>query len=350
MANRHALSPTYKTLEISPTHIRGAAPYGILEMEASLGISETIWVDALSFCAVVKSLSAEELGLSVKAGALHWECGLADGKLALLGPTDIPKADWSIFEQAFNDIWQPPPLFATALELGALSAGPQSMASAGVFGVVIDNRPDGLAILSSDNVTISNCAGGEFHEAIPSKIVLVPEAAILLGIILGFKSNYREKEPARLDLDDKAIFCQAGPARLMLRPAPPLRHDIRLLSDGFAENKLVAPLPAGQVAAFIRRAGALAESRQNAHVKLAAASGALSLSFLEGAAASDEYYIVEGLALPADLPEIKLDAARIARVLTHANTVVLDHIQRGVLVFMGKDPEFRYMVSGVREG
>jgi hypothetical protein len=37
---------------------------------------------------------------------------------------------------------------------------------------------------------------------------------------------------------------------------------------------------------------------------------------------------------------------RVARVLAHAEKVVLDHIERGVLIFYGEDPSFSYMICG----
>jgi DNA polymerase III sliding clamp (beta) subunit (PCNA family) len=339
LANKHALSNVYRALHITPKLIQGCAPWGILEASAQIGVQEEFWIDAANFIAVCKSLPEEEVELEIKGGGLAWSCGLADGKLALLGDLTFPEIDWSPLKQK---LWEPPSTFVEALQLGSLSCGPNSMASAGVYGVVIDNRNDDISVYSSDNVTVASATGSEGNPLFPDMVTLSPDALAMFISVL----KTRAVKPAKVDLAEKTIYSQAGAFKLMLRPAPALKHDLRALSAAYASRDVVADIPRERIGAFIKRASALAETRQHTYVILRVAEGALSLSFAEGAAASDEYYMVDGLEIGSDLPDIKLDAMRVARVLAHAEKVVLDHIERGVLIFYGEDPSFSYMICG----
>ena len=344
LANKHALSNIYKTLEVAPDSIRGCAPWGILTAFVDLDIAEPFWIDAASFIAVIKSLPNDDLSLSIKSGGLHWECGSAEGKLALVGKTEIPDADWAILGKR---LYNPDKAFIQALELGSLSCGPESMSSAGVYGVIIHKTDDGLFIESSDNVTMAYCDAG-LHERMaewPEKTTLKPDAMAMLVNILKQKSE----KPPRLDIQEGAIYARAGAFRLLLRPSTPLKHDILALCLNYAAREAAAKVPAESLARFVRRSAALAESKQHTFVKLKATDGALALSFAEGSATTDEYYLAKDIEGIPELPEIRLDAVRMARALTQADRMALDHIENGVLVFFCEKPAFSYLICGTQE-
>lgn len=346
IVNRSALSPVYRSLLIEPDRVRAASAYGILQASIGLGLPEPIVVDAASFIAVIKSLSShEEVALEIKAGALHWECGMATGRLALASKeiiipsiTAIPnEPPYRLDKRSRED-------FAEALDLGGLSCGPVSMASAGIYGVVIDNRAN-LSILSSDSVTMAKCLLSPTMDLFPEMIVISPEAADMLVAVLAKAAG---DAVVSLAIGSSAIFAQVEAYQLLIRPIPALKHDLRAITDNFPECEVLMAIPQERVIAFIKRAAALAENKQNAHVVLQAVSGAMSLSFLEGASASEEYYLVDGLDVP-DLPPIVLDASRTARALAHSSHIGLDHIERGIIVLTGKAPPFSYYISGRRD-
>jgi hypothetical protein len=341
LANKHALSDVYKCIEVQPQLVRGCSQYGVLEASLSIGIPETIWIDALIFTSVLKSLpDKEEVVFVLKSGALEWECGMATGKLAIMAAQKIPLIDPASLPK--DAPWTPTESFIDALELGALACGSVGMASAGVYGVVLDNRAD-FRIVSSDNVTVASCRVSDRVATFPERITLSPDAAAMLDTIL----NNDAKE-AKLSIGENIVYCVNKAFRLLLRPIPAVKHDLRALTDNYASADSVAEIPRERLVAFIKRSAALSENKGQTYVTLAAAEGALSLSFAEGAASSDEYYLVKDLAVPT-LPEIKLDAGRVARVLSHANEIVLDHIERKVLIFRGMNPPFLYMVAGRSE-
>ncbi len=357
LANRHAMSPVYKALEVSADTIRGCAPWGILEVDIEIGTKETFWVDAAHFVGVIKTLPASEVTFTQSGSTLNWECGSAQGKLALLGKLDIPTHDWEPPEGKENVDG----VFPEALQLGSLSASRDiGMSSAGVSGVALtwmpsEEDPNGeygtIYITSSDNITMSVCSTmlqGATHW--PANIVIGTEAAAMLAMILRTSAS---SSGAWIDIQEKMIIAYANDFRLMVRAAPPMKHNILELSLNFTHDEIVTDLPSDVVKRFIARAAALAEAKAHTHVKFAAASGGIQLSFAEGTIMSDEQYQIADLTLPDDFPEIRLDASRLARALSSADKLALDALSKGVLTIFtegGKNkPEFSYLINGAQE-
>jgi hypothetical protein len=334
LCNRHALSPVYRSLELSPSKVVGAASYGILEVNLKLGLTDTIYIDAVTFLAVIDSLpQEEEFVLLHDQGVLNWTCGSAKGKLALVAIEDMPK----ISRVPRRPAWAPPALLGPALERGALSCGSNTLASVGLHGIVLDNRL-GLTILSSDNTTLAACKlpGGPIPNA-PDIMTIAPDAAALLAQVLGAEG--------RLECDETSLFYYDGGCKLLLKQVAPLKHDLAAVLKNFSESKIVAPIPEDRISFFLKRAAALSESRKHSYVTLHAMAGQLALSFTENAAASEEYYLVDGLDVGEGL-RIVLDAAKLARALAHVSDVTLDYVGRGCVIFRGKEPDFMYMIGG----
>jgi hypothetical protein len=337
ITNRHALSVNYRTLEVQPRMLRACAAYGILEADAALGISDPFFVDTGAFCAVVKSLPAdEEVIFKVMNNALHWECGLASGKLALVG-ADIIIPQMPKLELEGISV---PAGLADGLGLGSLSCGDSSLATAGIYGMVLDNRTC-LCAYASDDITISYCVlAAEAIGGFPDRITLAPDAVRLLITVLDDK--------AMLVAGETAINVKAGAYQLLIKSIPAHKRDIAALQEQFAQAKVKVALPRERIAAFIKRATALAESARHAYVDLMVTQGAIALAFTEDKAASEEYYLADDLDAP-DLPPIRIEAARMARALAHTDYIVLDHIERSVLILAGDKPPFTYLLSGRKE-
>lgn len=342
LANKRAISPVNRCVQVTPDCLRGWASYGMLEAAVALGTEETFALMADVFYAVAKSLpSDEEVKLSVVKNVLHWSCGAADGKLALLA--DAISAPTIDRPKKRGRAWNVPEDFLNALRLGGLSCPDQSLKSLGIYGITLDNR-NGLLIASTDDITISSCDVGETVKVFPEITTLSNEAVAMLASILD-----AAPEGAALEIDENDVYCVAGTFRLLIKPIKPLKQDIRALRDNFASNEVIAVLPHDRIAAFIKRAGAMAESAKHTYVQLEVAEGCLKFAFSEGLATTDEYHLVEGLE-GADLPPIKLDAARMARVLMHTDRLILDHLDKGVLILDGEKLPFSYMIAGRKEG
>lgn len=352
MINKGALSQTYKSLELGPLVIRGSSNYAVLEVACGLLPQDDlpVVVDAGSFIAVVASLpEKKEVFLQVTEGALNWTCGEAKGKLALLPGIKMPFIDRPMLSRKDQDKrWAPPPSFRTALDLGSISAGNDSLNSSGMYGVVIDNRAD-LAVMACDGTTISHATVMEGSlKHCPLSVVISPEAVTLLRRLL-------QDSHGRIEFDEKSIFyaSTATGVRCVIKQLPPLKHDIVTMLAKYASIDIVAPIPSDRITSFIRRVGALADNRRLAHVSLGASKGRITLSFSEGTASSDEYYLVDDLKIP-DLPPVQLDAEKTARALAHVSDMILDHVERHVIVMMGSQTVdknevlFSYLVSGRR--
>ena len=336
MINKNALSQTYKVLEVHPERIRSASAFGILEANISLGLSKPFVVDALSFIAIIKSLpDREPVELEIKGETLHWSAGMATGKLALIKCDKLPTIE-DVYVNPGEAV-DVPANFVNGLQLGGLSCGDNSLASAGIFGVVLDNRTN-LMVYSSDDITISSSEIGESIGEFPEQIALSPDAVAALTAVLG--------KDAAIAVDEKMVCALSGDYQMLLKTVPPLKHDIAKIREPFTACQHVAKLDPDRINAFIKRTTALAESSRHAYVEIAAAQGAISLSFTEDKAASEEYYLAEGLEVP-ELPPIKVQAARMAKALAHADSLVLDHIGKSVLVLTGKN--FSYMMTGKRD-
>lgn len=366
LANKHAMSPTYKALEIGPDCIRGCSPWGILELDIEIGTSETFWVDAAQLIGVVKTLSGE-IAFTVAGTTLTWECGSAKGKLSLPTKIEIPEADWEGVA-AMNDT-NVEASMPEALSLGSLSASrDMGLSSNGVAGVSLHWGPleEGvevgtLFIVSSDAVTMS-VASVEMIGALhwPENIVIATEAAAMLSMVLRAKPRKEDKkdkdepEPgAYLDIQEKTIVAAGGDYRLMIRSAPPFKHNVLELTKNFPHDEVTADLPKDGVKQFIARATTLAEARAHTFVRMNAINGKLLLAFSEDTTTTEEEYILDGFVVPKDFPEVRLDASRFARALGYVDKIAFDALDRSVITLFasGEDRklEFAYLINGAQE-
>lgn len=353
LANKHAMSPIYKVLEITPDVIRGCSPWGILECVVSIGITDTIWVDAEPLIGVVKNLPGEQIEFEQSGSTLSWKCGKATGKLGLRSKMEMPSYE---FAKPVGD----PNIdkdFPEVLQLGSLSASKDGgISSNGMSGVALtwlDGEDIGkLYIASTDRITMSiSSIPMPPASDWPDTVVISTEAAAMLGMIL---SKSAKSSGAHLVLEEKVVIAYAGSAlktdyRLMIRTAQPHAKDIVVVSTEYPHEN-AAKLPSEAVKRFIGRAAALAEAKAHAHVVLSANKEGLSLSFAEGAATSDEVYEIADFAFSENYPDIRLDALRLARALGHADMIAFDALDRHVItLFSSKEEDFfSYLINGAK--
>jgi len=341
VASKYALSPEFGVVEIGPKLIRACAPWGLLEADMEIGIDATIWADIAVFVSVMKSLPDQEVEFKVKSGVLAWQCGFSDGKLATREEIKLP----ALTKPKGLTLWPVTQNFLDGLELGGLSCGNKGMQSAGLYGVAIDNR-DSLTVCSSDSATVSAyMVDADGIAAFPKMTVVDPEVIrLLVAIVDGnvHKEKSKPEEAAQLAITPDAIYCENKPFRMLCRPRAALKWDLREIINKYSAAETCAEIPQQAIAAFVKRATAMADSKTKTTVDLSAAEGALSLAFEEGVSSSVEYYIAQGLDIP-ETPPIPLDAARLARALSHVTEVVLDHIGDGAIVL--RSDKFTYIIS-----
>lgn len=302
-----------------------------MRSNADLGLKDEIFVDANTFIAVVDSLpNDQEVKFSASEGALAWKCGAARGKLALVDINEMQKPR----APKDGDEFKIKESFIRALGLGALSCDSNSLHSVGMYGVVIDNRKR-VGILSSDNTTVSHARFDSRGFAGPEQFTIVPDAVELLTEVLQVDGQMTlSKDYAYYQ--DEFHQCQVG------RVAD-LKYDLQEVRAKFAKPEIVVPLPRERVIAFTKRASALASNRRETYIFLGAEKGKLTMAFAEGAAQSDEYYLVDELEVP-EMEPVKLDASKFAKALEHSSEVALDFITENVVVLRGA--AFEYIISG----
>ena len=211
--NKNSMTPIYRTLCIDKTSIRGCSGWAMVEVSASLGIVEPILIDAVAFIAVMSSLPNDDIVLNVSEGVLLWTCGTAKGKLALIkGDFEIPK----ITRRAKPDSLAIPKSLSLTLDLGSISCGASSLESAGLYGVVLDNR-NNFVVRSSDDVTVAS-ASEDFHISYCPKIMTIsPDACKLLSMLC--------KQGGTLEFDEATIYYRTLTMKVVINQKPPLKHD-----------------------------------------------------------------------------------------------------------------------------
>jgi hypothetical protein len=339
LCNRHAMAPQYKSLQLAPNLIRGCASYGILETpcEMDLDVTGHCYVDAHTFLSVVNSLpETEEILMGVESGVLLWAAGTAKGKLATLDVPNMPEITGTTTAKDHYVVHAP---LILALRAGIISCLDQSLQTVGMYGVVMDNR-DFPVICTSDNTTISWATFGEDPVTVfPDLCYLSPDAVVLLNSII------IDGNTLSCFAEDKFLY-ESKYRRFLFTTVPPVKHDIKSALGKYVEKDGHAiPIPPDRIQAFIKRATALAESKRSTFVEIGAAEGHLSISFTEGAAQSDEYYLVDNKTLPDMIPA-RIDASKLARALALADELVMDYIQDKVLVLRHSKTGFHYVIMG----
>lgn len=344
MNDRSALSASYKSMELSPEGIRGCAGFGVLEATAGLPIDDSCVVDTATFLAVAKSLPPDApLEMEATENTLIWAVMdnrgkvAAEGKLALVEVDALPAAG-----QLGKNPIRLTPYFVDGLDLGGLSAERPSTLTPDMYGVVIDNRHDDLTICSTDDATISVAVVGDALEDLPKMLTLHPKAAALLREIADTING-------RASFSERSIVYTDPRYKLMIKPEAALKTDLDPVFDPYFDGEAFVRVDRERIQAFIKRVNAIAENKAELTVDFSLRGGRLALSFNEGDVSSSEYYLVEDSSLPTIQP-ITLKATTVARALSHVDRMALDHVERGVLVFHGSKPTFRYMVSAHERG
>lgn len=339
VVSKTALSPTYRSLELGAGFIRGCSPWAQLEVKADLDLETPVVVDGQALMAVAAYLpDRAEVAVEATENALSWSCGSAKGRLATLPGVRMPVID----RKPSWPGWAPPNELRRALHLGSISAASDSLAQAGMYGVVLDLR-DRIAVGSCDGTTISFADIPVYDDTLthaPELVVVSPEAAGLFSALLRDKSG-------KVWLDDKAVFYKSDTTRALIKQVPHLRNDLTTMLERYADDAIVAPLARDRLTAFIKRVGAMAADKKASAVGISASEGRLNLTFLEGATSSEEYYLVDEI---PDMPEVQIDAVKTARALQYVEEIVLDHLAKHVVVMRGEGDgvTFSYLISGRR--
>jgi len=333
LANKGALSPQYRAIELAPTRISAVAPFGAATVLAPLGITETVHVDAAAFLATVSSVPNAEMHLSIKDGSLVWRCGTAKGRLGLMPDVVLPRLPLAGKQIPVTD------QLIRAFKLGALSAGGarDGMGTENMRGVVLDNRGQPM-VYATDNATLSVYILGDTPLIMPELATISEQGAELLASVM--------RPGGSLSVTDTALMYQSDTVAAMVQQTRPMEYDLRAHIDRYEyDTDQVLEIPAERIGAFARLASTLAAKAANSRVQLTVGDGQLALSFQEGSTQMDEYYLTDALqGFPTQDP-VELPADKLVKVLAHAKGIVVEHLHQNPTVIFCDGP-FRCLVSG----
>lgn len=333
LCDKNAISPSYRVLHLDKELVRGCSAFGIMEISTSLDINKSCYIEAESFLQVLKSMPEADLEFVVKDNALHWKCGAANARLAIKAE-EITIPELIIPDLKFTSLDTG---FSKNLSLGSIACGTTALMSIGLYGITFDNSYN-LEVYASDNATISGCIVNKQISVAPAQFYLSPAASRVLEVTSGI-------DQCEVAIDEnKSVYCVAPSVKLLLKQSAPLKQDIKAMISRFDTEELTTPLNKDVIAAFIRRAEALADEKGKSIVSMSVENRTTKLIFEGNTASSQEYYLTE------DAPDITvgpilIEGKRIAKALSHAKKLVFDYVNKKALVLRG-DSNFMFVVSG----
>ena len=328
--NPRALSPASRVIEIGPK-LRANCDWACIESRYGAEHAP-VFVDGASFIATIESLNNDDEFIdTLSENVLEWRCGRAAGKFAL-----IPDIEMAAYSRRVKQPWATSENFKKVLQLGMLSAGSSALATVGLFGVSIALANERISVMASDNMTLSysECAAAKLSG--PPIVTLTPEGTDLLALLM--------QADTTIELDTQAVHIASALYKARINQIDPIRSKISETLQTFQSASVKVKLPRERIAAFVKRASALAEAKRHTAVWIGATKGKLTTSFSEGIATTEEDYLIDDLDIP-DLAPVQVDASKFARALSGSEFLILDHIKKHVLVLHSDKPQFRYLIS-----
>jgi len=329
-----SLPLAYRALYLSRNSIKGCFSSGILELKIDHGLTEPVYVLGANFLAIIDSLPDKQtVDLRIVDNALAWTCGNAKGRIATLSHVDMPSVD-----EISGTSCTPSEEFCKALALGGVSCGSVAAIATGSYGVALDNSGD-FCIYSTDDVTISICFCDIEKDVFPKLVTLAPEAADLLSSLIDTKNG-------SLVATEEDVFYNDPHCKLLIKQMPAMSKDVPSVIAAYLGGSTKVEIDPDRVGAFIKRVTRIAEQNTQVYVALGIKDEKLIFSFDDGISSSEEYYLCDELKGVPDTALVRIDAVRAARALKHSSRIVLDHIDRGPIVFEGSKPDFHYIIAG----
>lgn len=333
VCRRSAMTDEYRCLLLSPTGIRGAAPFGVVEADIELPIREPAYVDGEKFIALIKTFVADEVELDAKKTSLHWSCGSARGQFGLRAVKPPPLIKLPSEERL--DLSEE---FGDALSLAATSCDSPALLAMGLYGVVLEPIGEDLVAYASNNRTVSSAVLGA-ADSFSSNLTLSPDAVRLLVLA-------SREEGAVLSAEESLIGVEAPRLRLLLRQVAPLKQDVRSTVTKFTKSEKSVALQRGPISEFLRRVSVLTEDRGQSRVRLTVQKNRTLLEFQNGSYSSEGWCENEGADFSASADIDLMDFSAIVGKVDH---IVFDYVDSGIVVLTGSEGRFRYMIDCSRE-
>jgi hypothetical protein len=299
---------------------------------AELGDAE-VYVGANLLLKTLAALPDEQIEFCVTGSTLAWSCGRARGALGLWSPDDderLPPFDWQVRDFRF----EVGDRFSDALMLGALACGSTALNTAGLYGVVLDNRGADLRAFASDNRTLSSA---RLRARLPDSA----DIATVHPEVIPLLAHIGARPYAALSFDQSRIFMSALHTRLVVHNRSPLRADLAaIVEERLRQITMTAPLNRETVKDLLKRAEPVSNT-SGLDGTIAVDDGTVTLAVSEGEMFTTVYLLsnTPGIALPP----IRVALRRFAKALPHVTEIGFggDHVtltdgQRFIFVVEGR--------------
>lgn len=343
ISNPGSLTPLHRSIELGPECIRACSEYGNIEIfEGVAGLEKPVLLETNSLLAVLSSLSgSEEVAFELKGTALYWKSKDAKGHWQTVQQEHkIPQIDHQTFP------WKPTADFGEALVI-ASSACAASAVSIGLFGVElsIDSsvNPHVLRLISSNSIALAYTeveAGVLSGSMQTSKIVLRPPVPSILAAVM------KACKDPMLDLTSEGIYLYSEQMVAQLPVSVPLGHDLLAVLAKYPNAQHMAEVNSGALKKFLARAKTLADKKATVQIGLRIDAGRLALEHRGLTASSEEYFLAGGLDQSISYSSVALPLDMLITPLEHVDGIILDYLPDNILILVGVDYGFQYVVGG----
>jgi hypothetical protein len=330
----------FRAIHVSKEMLAAASARCGLVARLSLGIDTSFMIHPAHLLRVVATLPPDRHITFTKDGtALDWHCGTAHGFLA----TAAAQEEAPTLPRLPNDeMIECSAELADIFKVGAAATRNPALLSLDLHGVQIVQHGKDVICLSSDNATIA-VARCEAQALADEPLTIRPLHASLLHALISRKGKVAFTERGILYTD---ALVTAVIARIM-----PLKYDLWSYAQRYVNSLAPAfPLQRDQIAAFVKRATGLAETRQRTTVRLTASQDRLTIRFAEQLAMTEEFIILNGMSFETPLTVTINDALKLSAMLTFCDFLSLAFLDgdEPSLVFRSQDARFFYVVACVR--
>jgi hypothetical protein len=340
ISNPGSLLPLNRSLELSKDAVRACSEYGNLKILVGedTGLTESCLINVNYAVNILSSLGQESVLTLVKNGnKVNWKSGEAKGHLTLVEQEQkIPEITHA------NHPWIPDENFADALLL-ASSACQAATVAFDLYGVVIEPAEQVLRLISTNTTAI---AGAEVPKGTypAGKVTLRPPIPTILAKLL------KAAKTPKMDVTEDGIFITSENIVAHLPTCAPLGQELTPYYEKYRECKQVAAVDAGEIRRFLTRARGTADKHVPLNISLQISEGKLILEHKGLAAASEQFFLAEGLDATISYAPVVLPVDMIVIPLEHTKAIVLDYLGDNTLILAGFSPDFKFIIGGQEAG
>jgi hypothetical protein len=149
--------------------------------------------------------------------------------------------------------------------------------------------------------------------------------------------------------NERAVAFQGKDITVIINQVTAPKYNFYNTAMNYVDGEVSIPLEKDSIKLFTRRAAELSERLGRAIVSITVQEGGLHFALNEGIVENEEFFVAEGLKPEAEM-KVLVGADNITQALAHSDKIIVDFIDRYVLVFTNSDETspFTYIVSGKR--